>query len=59
MSHPPPPPVDYYAPRRNKRRPWRPWWLSLLRWTGAGWIVRADEARRERYERECADLTDS
>jgi len=58
LSHPPPPPVDYVPPPRERKYPWRPLWLRLLLPLRLKALVRADEARRERYEQELRFLRD-
>jgi hypothetical protein len=47
MSHPPPPPVDYFAPRRADL--WRPWWLRLFLALRLRRAKAIDERRHARY----------
>lgn len=49
MSHPPPPPVDYFPPQGNRRDPWRPWWLRILLVLRIHGARKLDEARHKQY----------
>jgi hypothetical protein len=49
VSHPPPPPVDYFTPPGNRRDPWRPWWLRVMLALRIRRGRLLDEDRRQQY----------
>lgn len=57
MSHPPPPPVDYFTPR-SRAESWRPWWLRLLLKLGVDRARVIDERRHAAYLEETRYLVD-
>jgi len=58
LSHPPPPPVNYVPPPRQRKYPWRPLWLRLLLPLRLKSLREIDETRRKQYEDESRFLTD-
>lgn len=57
MSHPPPPPVDYFTPD-GRPDPWRTWWLRLILKLGTRRAKVIDERRHAAYVEETRYLVD-
>jgi hypothetical protein len=57
MSHPPPPPVDYFPPDKHGD-PWRPWWLRFLLKLEIGRARAIDERRHAEYVERMRYLVD-